>query len=99
MLDDGVISRLLNMSDCGNDYLLIQDDFVSSNILPANTDNSCSLISQQNSKVIFKSSENMFDVLDGSVKLVVTSPPYWNLKDYFKKVKLVRKDMMYTLNA
>lgn len=83
--DDGVISRLLNMSDCGNDYLLIQDDFVSSNILPANTDNSCSLISQQNSKVIFKSSENMFDVLDGSVKLVVTSPPYWNLKDYFKK--------------
>ncbi|MGP1544533.1 MAG: DNA-methyltransferase, partial [Candidatus Fimenecus sp.] len=29
-------------------------------------------------------SEDMCDIENESVKLVVTSPPYWNLKDYFK---------------
>jgi site-specific DNA-methyltransferase (adenine-specific) len=30
----------------------------------------------------FKSSENMGEVEDTSVQSVITSPPYWNLKDY-----------------
>ena len=33
-------------------------------------------------KVYFKSSENLSPVKLGSVDLFVTSPPYWNLKDY-----------------
>lgn len=33
-------------------------------------------------KVFFRSSEDMRDVADESVTLFVTSPPYWNLKDY-----------------
>lgn len=37
------------------------------------------------SKVIFASSENMSMLKRSSVDLVVTSPPYWDLKDYFKK--------------
>jgi DNA modification methylase len=37
------------------------------------------------SKVIFKSSEYMKDLKDGSIDLMVTSPPYWDLKNYFKK--------------
>lgn len=86
MLDDeGVISRLLNMSDCGNDYLLIQDEFVPASISFTDVGKSDATISQLNSKVIFKSSENMSDISDNSIKLAVTSPPYWNLKDYFKK--------------
>ncbi len=36
-------------------------------------------------KVIWGTSESMSDIADGSVRLVVTSPPYWDLKDYFKK--------------
>lgn len=36
-------------------------------------------------KVIWGTSENMSSIPDGSVDLVVTSPPYWDLKDYFKK--------------
>lgn len=35
-----------------------------------------------NQKIFFSSSEDMSDVEPGSVKLFVTSPPYWNLKDY-----------------
>jgi modification methylase len=33
-------------------------------------------------RVFFKSSEDMRELTDGSVRLFVTSPPYWNLKDY-----------------
>ena len=36
------------------------------------------------SKVIFKSSEKMKDLKDCSIDLMVTSPPYWDLKNYFK---------------
>jgi DNA modification methylase len=37
------------------------------------------------SKVIFRSSENLDLVNNESIRLVVTSPPYWDLKDYFKE--------------
>ncbi len=33
-------------------------------------------------KIIIGDSRNMAEVADGSVGLVVTSPPYWHLKDY-----------------
>lgn len=36
-------------------------------------------------RVIWGSSENMSMIPDGTVDVVVTSPPYWDLKDYFKK--------------
>lgn len=39
----------------------------------------------QKATVFFKSSEEMEDILPSSVKTIVTSPPYWNLKDYFKE--------------
>lgn len=85
LLDDaGVIDRLLAMSDCGNNYEIYQSDvkvqslkFVPHIRKPVND----SIFN----KVFFKSSEDMCDIENESVKLVVTSPPYWNLKDYFKK--------------
>lgn len=83
--DDGVIARLLAMSECNEDYLLVQDNIVPTNTSLATSSRIAAPSRQNHSKVIFKSSENMADVLDGSVKLAVTSPPYWNLKDYFKK--------------
>jgi len=33
-------------------------------------------------KIIIGDSRNMAEVADGSIGLVVTSPPYWHLKDY-----------------
>jgi DNA modification methylase len=33
-------------------------------------------------RVFFKSSANMAEIEDGSVNLIITSPPYWSLKDY-----------------
>lgn len=36
----------------------------------------------ENQTVYFKSSENMEEVNSESVTLIVTSPPYWNVKDY-----------------
>ena len=35
-------------------------------------------------KVYYKSSEKMKNIPDCSVDLIVTSPPYFNIKDYFK---------------
>lgn len=83
--DSGVIGRLLAMSGCDEDYLLVQEDIDLANILPTPVIKNTSLPLRTDSKVIFKSSEIMTDVIDDSVKLAVTSPPYWNLKDYFKE--------------
>ena len=40
-----------------------------------------------NQTVYFKSSENIEEIKSNSVTLVVTSPPYWNAKDYVKKIR------------
>lgn len=38
-------------------------------------------------KVFFKSSVNMTEIKDNSVSLIITSPPYFNIKDYSKNGK------------
>ncbi len=38
-----------------------------------------------NHKIIIGDSRNMAEVKDGSVHLVITSPPYWQIKDYGDK--------------
>ncbi len=43
-------------------------------------------------KVIWGTAENMDCIASDSVKTVVTSPPYWNLKDYFKKGQIGQED-------
>ena len=35
-------------------------------------------------KIFFKSSQNMSEIPDNTIDLVVTSPPYYNIKDYSK---------------
>lgn len=45
-----------------------------------------------NAKVFFETSENMSKIKDNTVKLVVTSPPYWDLKDYFKENQIGKED-------
>lgn len=82
--DEGVIARLLAMSECGSDYELYQEEAVLTDLEVRPSARPAPHPPTGNSKVIFGSSETMDAVGDRSVRLVVTSPPYWNLKDYFK---------------
>ena len=41
-------------------------------------------------KIIFKNSVNIDNIKEKSVKLVITSPPYWDLKDYDNKNQIGR---------
>lgn len=72
------------MSDCGSDYELIESATKTQHLAftPQYTK---SQSGSSFSRVLFKSSEDMCDIDDESAKLVVTSPPYWNLKDYYKE--------------
>ena len=45
-------------------------------------------------KVFYKSSEKMSELPDNSVQVIVTSPPYFNIKDYSKDWEKVT-DMFY----
>jgi DNA modification methylase len=84
--DDDVIARILSLSDCGDDFEIFRQPLPVSSIKENNAvfyeDNVKSPVS---ATVIFGSSENMSHVEDKSVSVAVTSPPYWNLKDYFKE--------------
>lgn len=83
--DEGVIRRLLSLADCKNDYELFQQDRkirkLQLPVVPHQAPKSCSC----KGTVYFKSAEDMNDVANNSVAVVVTSPPYWDLKDYFKE--------------
>jgi len=46
------------------------------------TEKDNSLFDNTTHRIYFKSSERMKEVDDGTVHLVVTSPPYWKIKDY-----------------
>jgi site-specific DNA-methyltransferase (cytosine-N4-specific) len=35
-------------------------------------------------KVFYKDASNMVEIPNGSIDLIVTSPPYYNIKDYSK---------------
>ena len=35
-------------------------------------------------QVFYKSSEHMSEIPDSSVQVIITSPPYFNIKDYSK---------------
>lgn len=90
LLDDiGVLERIKRM--IGNyDYEVIGNFFEASD---TNQPQACTIHSTTQREatrhargtVVFGSSENMSLIENGTIKLVVTSPPYWNLKDYYKK--------------
>lgn len=50
-----------------------------------------------NLEVYWESSEDMAAVDDGSVQSVITSPPYWNLKDYGHEEQIGTSDESYDL--
>lgn len=46
-------------------------------------------------EVYFQSAEDMYDIEDGSVQSIITSPPYWNLKDYGHEDEIGAADESY----
>ena len=83
--DDDVVSRLIKMSLCGTNYALFLKEIPEKSITQkCLSKNSCKSDCPISGKVIFGTSEKMAGVENSSVDVVVTSPPYWNLKDYFK---------------
>ena len=87
MSDDEVIARLVAMTECDKDYCILNDENRTITVIDriekrTEQDNS---VGKVEGKVVFGTSENMKRIQDGTVSVVITSPPYWDLKDYFKK--------------
>ena len=51
-----------------------------------------------NGKVVFGTSENMDKIEDGTVDMIVTSPPYWDLKDYYKENQIGQESYEIYIN-
>ncbi|MBQ7376864.1 MAG: site-specific DNA-methyltransferase [Clostridia bacterium] len=84
--DQEVVDRLRALADCGNNCEIYQET------LPVCASAKFTLTSPVTpsagncqGRVVFGTSEKMDSVSDGTVSVAVTSPPYWNLKDYFKQ--------------
>lgn len=85
--DDDVIKRIIAMSNCGESYEISKEDSSCCQVSFANNFFISDTRKNINTSgtVVFDSSEKMDKIDDSSVSVIVTSPPYWNLKDYFKK--------------
>lgn len=66
------------------EFILIEPETVT-HFVGSNNKPSASRGSKLKGKVVWGTSENMSLIENGSIDVVVTSPPYWDLKDYFKK--------------
>lgn len=83
LTDVDIKKKLILMSLCGNNYEI----FTNKTYKQSNFNTVTSTINkntQDKNIIYFLSSENMDKVKDDSVQTIITSPPYWNLKDYFK---------------
>ena len=47
---------------------------------------------KKKSNIFFKSCEDMSDISTSIVDIVITSPPYWNLKDYESEEQIGYKE-------
>ncbi len=81
-----IIERLKIMTECNDDFILFDEKL--NQIKPNKSFISCdSKTKEKNAKgiIYFNSSENMNQIKDATIDAVITSPPYWNLKDYYKE--------------
>lgn len=85
--DADVIQRIIGMTECNDDYALLEETAAAASCVRPQERNICNEAGDEPlaGKVIFDTAEDMAVMEDGSVSVFVTSPPYWNLKDYFKK--------------
>ena len=81
--DEAIINRIKKMSLCDDNYILLDNSSNSVFKLDIKK-NTITKNCKVNGKIVFSSSEKMPQIKEKSVTVAVTSPPYWNLKDYFK---------------
>jgi hypothetical protein len=74
--DDLIKERNINI--VFNEYYKNTNSKIDTSVIEKYTESS-------SATVYFSSSENMKDIENNKVSLMVTSPPYWDLKDYFKE--------------
>lgn len=75
LLDKGILT--VNQS-----YLQIQREIKEKESKKSKTINSSEPIVKSNWRFYKKSSDNMFEINDGEVQTIFTSPPYWNKRTY-----------------
>ena len=87
-----IVNRLLKMSKSSNDYEFYND--IKNNKSKKVSGLKTTEIKAKKCKgtIVFKSSESMSAIKNNSIKSIITSPPYWNLKDYFKKGQIGQED-------
>ena len=87
MTDEDVIARIIAMTECEDDYVLMTAENGNVTRIERQKQKQTQKkgIHTVEGKVIFGTSENMGKIKDGTVSIAVTSPPYWDLKDYFKE--------------
>lgn len=85
--DEDVIDRLIKMTDAEDSNIIKYNSVDDYTIDQPTIDKrkGDTVNNNPSGKVIFGTSEKMDEIQDDSVDLVVTSPPYWDLKDYFKE--------------
>ncbi len=82
--EEEVLAKLLNMTKCGDDYELYEEEIKTISKPESDLIEFYSFKCNE-SKVVFGTSEKIGLINDGIATTIVTSPPYWDLKDYFKK--------------
>ncbi len=82
--DEQIFDRLIKMTESEDNNLIINNGDSGDNFLKYHALKE-SINSDIREYVVFGTSEKMSMIKDGSCQLVVTSPPYWDLKDYYKK--------------
>ena len=76
----------------------IAKDNTKSDVRPYYTNPEVRQPTEVTGKVIWGTSENMSKIPDNSISVVVTSPPYWDLKDYFKEGQIGQEPYNVYLN-
>jgi len=82
--NENVIDRIIMMTSCEDDYVILKNEIpkkIELEITRVSKEKECDV----SGRVIFGSSESMDQIKNKSVKVAITSPPYWDLKDYFKE--------------
>lgn len=72
------------MTKCGDDYELHEEEIKTISKMEY-TSTEFSSFKDKMSRVVFGTSEKIASINDGDATTVVTSPPFWDLKDYFKE--------------
>lgn len=83
---DEIVSRLIKSTTDKGDKTLINFEHDNKEFDKTKSPGSLKVKSESDvfCDVLFDSSEKMHQIKDGFVDLMITSPPYWDLKNYFK---------------